>query len=180
MERETSGTGYWARLVKALLGRPEQPALVGDPALLAKIAALELDLRERDEGIERMRAEYGRLEAARQQAAQGGGQEQLERLFKKLTGPLSNLDTLASSARAGREVQISDLLDLFAGLEKELNRAGLERIGDVGEATVFKSAVHQRMSGGTVHEGAPVTVRIPGYRWKEKILLKSMVSAKED
>jgi hypothetical protein len=35
------------------------------------------------------------------------------------------------------------------------------------------------MSGGTVHLGTPIIVRLPGYRMGEKVLMKAMVTTKE-
>jgi molecular chaperone GrpE (heat shock protein) len=101
-------------------------------------------------------------------------------LFKRLAGTLGNLNVLTAMAEAGREVDTGDLIQLIKGLEKELDRAGLEPIGAVGEKTLFAVASHQRMSGGAVHEGVPVVVQIPGYRLGGKILSKALVSARAD
>ena len=90
---------------------------------------------------------------------------------------MANLATLTAAAEAGQEVEAGDLIHLLRSLEKELHRAGLESIGRVGEQAGFDVACHQRMSGGAVHAGTPVTVQLPGYRLGEKILLKAMVSA---
>jgi molecular chaperone GrpE (heat shock protein) len=180
-------TGYWKRLFAALLGRDAQAT--GLPAgpepgaqaaeANAKAATLEMDLRERDEKIEQMRIEYEALQASRERAVGEAGQEQLDKLFKKLSGALSNLMGLTELAEAEKDVQVADLVDLIKGLEKELTRAGLERIGTAGENTEFDVALHQRMSGGAVRAGTPVAIRLPGYRTRQKILLKAMVSAGE-
>jgi molecular chaperone GrpE (heat shock protein) len=146
----------------------------------ARIASLEMDLVERDKRIDEMQSEYAALQAAKERASVGAGQDQLERLFKKLAGPLANLSVLTAMAEMGREVEVGDLVQLIKGLEKELARAGLEPMGKVGEKTVFDVTCHQRMSGGAVREAVPVTVQIPGYRVGEKILIKAMVSAGED
>jgi molecular chaperone GrpE (heat shock protein) len=147
--------------------------------LHAQVAGLRLDVEERDQRIEAMQREYAALQVAKEKVAGDGGQEQLERLFKKLAGPLSNIAALTDLGKAGRDIAANDLLGLFQSLEKELARAGLERVGTVGEATNFDTALHQRMSGGTVHAGTQVVVRVPGYRQGEKILLKAMVSTRE-
>jgi len=185
-------TGILKRLWGALLGRdtargePRTPLVEPCPPdeqraqLLARVASLEMDLIEQDQRIEQMRAEYAALQAARERAGAEAGQDQLERLFKRLAGTLGNLNVLTAMAEAGREVDAGDLIQLIKGLEKELGRAGLEPIGQVGEKTLFAVASHQRMSGGAVHDGVPVIVQIPGYRLVEKILIKALVSARED
>jgi len=127
-----------------------------------------------------MQREYAALQAARGRAAAGAGREQVERRFKKLACILSNLAVLAGAAEAGRDVASADLLALFHSIEKELNRAGLERIGAPGATSAFDASIHQRMSGGTVSAGTPVVVRAPGYRMGESVLLKAMVSAREE
>jgi len=185
-------TGILGRLWGALMGRNAPPTEVpssrvepGPPdeqraRLLARVASLEMDLVERDQRIEQMRAEYATLQAARERAGAEAGQDQLEKLFKTLAGTLGNLNVLTAMAEAGREVEAGDLIQLIKGLEKELHRAGLEPIGQVGEKTLFAVASHQRMSGGAVHEGVPVVVQIPGYRLGEKVLSKALVSARAD
>jgi molecular chaperone GrpE (heat shock protein) len=171
---------YLDTLWKALLGGAETAGPAGDDAAWrAKVAALELDLVEAKRRAEKMREEYASLQTERDRASTAGGQDQLERLFKKLAGPLSNLAALADMAEAGGEVAASDFAQLVRSLEKELARAGLERIGKAGEETSFDTALHQRMSGGSVHAGTPVTVRVPGYRAGEKIVLKALVSTRE-
>ena len=200
-------SGYWKRLWMAMCGRlppeatvtPVAPAVpvppetsattilevpvttaAPAPEWQARLAALEMDLRERNALLERMKQEYAALEQARDRTAASAGQEELERLFKKLAGPLSTLTTLASAAESGKNVIATDMAQLVRGVEKPLAAAGLEPIGAPGQKTGFEVALHQRMSGGTVREGTPVTVHIPGYRLGQKIIQKAMVSAKED
>lgn len=179
--------GYWRRLFAALRGRDggaPAPTSGDDAGLRARIAALEMDLGERvrqhDERIEAMRQEYERLQLARAQAASGAGEAEIERLFKKLAGPLSNLVALSVLATHGQSVETADVFALLRDLEKELARFGLEPIGAAGEGTAFDIACHQRMSGGSVHAGTPVVIRLPGYRLRQKVLLKAMVSTSEE
>ena len=97
--------------------------------------------------------------------------------MKKLSGPLSNIAVLRDAATAGEEVRVDDLLRLVTSLEKVLTRAGLEVIGHAGDATRFDSALHQRMSGGRVSDGVRVKIEVPGYRLRERVLQKALVSA---
>ena len=174
---------YFSELLSALAGRagPGAAPVAADGVAegQARLAALEMDLRERDERITSMQKEYANLEAAGKRAAAGAGADQLQALFKKRAAPLSNLAALAAMADEGREVAAADLVSLLRSVEKQLKAAGLEPVGRVGEAVVFDVAVHQRMSGGTVSAATPVVVRTPGYRLGDKVLLKAMVTAKE-
>ena len=185
---------YFKQLVNAILGKAQPPMQIEPPqpppsavrlapeqALpeSSRIAALEMDLRERNERIAAMQKEFTNLEEAANRSAAGAGAEQLEQLFKRLSAPLSNLDALLAIADEGREVTVGDLANLVRSVERQLKAAGLERVGEVGAQLPFDLVLHQRMSGGAVSEGAAVTVRTPGYRFGEKILLKAMVTAKE-
>jgi len=169
---------YWAQLWDALTGHTPAAAPPAN-ATPARIAVLEMDLRERDERIAAMRKEYATLETAGQRTAAGAGADQLEQLFKKLAAPLSNLTALAAMSDAGREVTVADLLRLVRSVEKQLANAGLETIGEVGASVPFDLALHQRMSGGSVGPGATVVIETPAYRFRDKVLLKAMVTAKE-
>jgi len=172
-------TGYWRRLWAALRGRDAAAGAIERPddpvELKATVASLRLDLEERDERIAAMRAEYERLEASKQQSTAAAGQEELIAFLKKLSAPLSNITVLRAAAEAGEPVQVGDLLDLTASLEKVVTRAGLEPIGHPGQATHFDSAAHQRMSGGSVRDGATVTIEVPGYRFGKRVLQKALV-----
>jgi len=173
-------TGYFHRLFAALLGRDVSSGgvdLPDDPAKLkAIVASLRLDIEERDGRIAAMRGEYEQLEASKAQSTASAGEEELISLMKKLSGPLSNIAVLRAAAAAGEDVQVDDLLRLLASLEKVLSRAGLEGIGHSGEASRFDPVSHQRMSGGSVREGVPVKIEVPGYRLGERVLQKALVS----
>jgi molecular chaperone GrpE (heat shock protein) len=162
----------WAVLRAGGGGAPE--STTGDPHL--RTAALEMDLRDRDEEIRRLRQEYDRLreQATRQQAeAAAGG---FEAVARKLAPLLSQLVTVQTLAEAGRALRIEDVLALFGKVEQSLTEAGLTRLGAVGAEEPFDTRRHQRMSGGDVRDGDPITVRFVGYRLGETVLLKAMVS----
>lgn len=179
--------GYFSRLFAALAGSAAGPGAASAAAgvmdsaeaeVQARLASLELDLRERDQRIAAMQKEYGTQEAAGRRAALGAGREQLAQLFAKLASPLANLATLAALAEQGREVGVADIVSLYRSVEKQLAAAGLAQLGGVGEQTTFDVSVHQRMSGGAVSAGTEVTVQMPGYRFGDKVLLKAMVTAR--
>ena len=174
----SSTPSCFGRLVDALMGR--SPGASGGQGHSSRIRALEMDVEDRDRRIEQMRREYADLQASRDRAVDGAGQDQTIRLFKRLAGTLSNLSALAAYQEAGRDVAPADFGALARSLEKELGKAGLERIGLPGETAPFDAAIHQRMSGAAVRDGVPVHVRMPGYRVGAQVLLKAMVSGPED
>ena len=139
-----------------------------------------MDLHDRDKRIEQMQKEYASLSGEKDRAGSDAGKEQMEKLWKSLSGSLSNIATISDMIKAGKEVESSEFVTLFDNLEKTLQRNGLQRIGKVGEKCEFNSSLHQRMSGGTVHQGREVAIRIPGYRTEQSIITKAMVTARED
>ena len=175
---KTDRMNYLTRLLAALCGRQSAPLSEGETR--TRLAKLELDLCDRDEKIARMQQDYAALQQEKARAAAGAGEEQMERLFKKLCGPLATLSTLAHAARSGQEVAAGDLADMVVSVEKALHGGGLEAIGEPGTEAAFDSALHQRMSGGAPRSGENVRVRLPGYRLGKKVLQKAMVSGKEE
>lgn len=175
---------YFYRLFSALAGQdypaPAGDSSAGDAQLRSRIASLEMDLREREQRIQTMQKEYELLDGDKQRAISDSSQQQLEKLLKKLTGPLSNAAMLSTAVQGGQQVDVKDLIVLFNDIEKELARFGLQKMGVPGEHTTFDTAIHQRLSGSSVSAGTPVTVRIPGYRLNDRILLKVMVTTREE
>ncbi|CAK0774302.1 molecular chaperone GrpE [Gammaproteobacteria bacterium] len=141
----------------------------------ARVAALELDLRDRDKEIRQLRQEYElqREQTLRQrnEAAAVG----FESLARQLAPTLSQLATMQALADMDRAVQVEDILKLFEKVEQVLTRAGLTRIGTVSAMTTFDPRAHQRMSGVDLDDGDPVIIRFVGYRLGEIVLLKAMV-----
>lgn len=155
--------------LKALAGNAPQD-------MRNRIAALELDLRQKDDEIAALREEYERLrqqgERERSSAA-GAGFDALARRLAPLLSQLATMQSLAGGERAPR---LEDVFKLIGMLERALDESGLMRIGAAGEETAFDTRWHQCMSGDEIDDGDRIRVRFIGYRHGENILLKAMVS----
>ncbi len=172
---------YLARLVAAILGRDTMAGLPTDVVeLRSRVATLEMDRTERDQRIAKMKQEYEQVQLARERATENAGSEELEQFFTKAAAPLSNLAALAAAAKEGHAVEVNDVLQLAGSLAKVFARAGLEQIGAPGEQASYNANLHQRMSGGSVASGKAVKLCVPGYRLGNKVLLKAMVTSRED
>ena len=168
-------TGWMARIrtaCVALFATADQR--VRDPG--ARAAALELDLRERDGDIRRLRQEYERAAQEAQRELAGAAAAGVDALARSLAPLLSQLATMQALADSGRVVRAEDLLKLFGKVEAGWRESGLERIGTVGGACGFDTRLHQRLSGADLADGDAVVVRFVGYRLRGNILLKAMVS----
>ncbi len=158
----------------ALFGSGDQRAR--DPG--ARAGALELDLRERDSEIRRLRQEYDLFARQAQRGQAGAAEAAVDALARSLAPLFSQLATMQALADSGRAVRAEDVLKLFGKVEAGLRESGLERIGTVGDICRFDARLHQRMSGADVADGDDVVVRFVGYRRRDNILLKAMVSRK--
>ncbi len=170
-------TGWMARIrtaCVALCGSGDRRAR--DPG--ARAAALELDLRERDSDIRRLRQEYERSAQQAQREQAGAAAAGVDALARSLAPLFSQLATLQARSDSGRAVRAEDLLKLLSKVEVGLRDSGLERLGTVGDTCEFDTRLHQRMSGADVADGDAVVVRFVGYRLRGDVLLKAMVSRK--
>jgi molecular chaperone GrpE (heat shock protein) len=168
-------TGWMVRIrtaCVALFGSGDRRA--HDPG--ARAAALELDLRERDSEIRRLRQEYERTVQQAQRDQAGAAAAGVDALACRLAPLLSQLATMQALADSGRAVRAKDVLTLFGKAEAGLGESGLERIGAVGDTCGFDTRLHQRMGGADVADGDAVIVRFVGYRLRGDILLKAMVT----
>jgi len=146
---------------------------------LTRAATLELDLRDRDQEIRRLRQEYDRLQEQAERQQTGAAAVGFEALARRLAPLLSQLATMQALAAAGRTLRSEDILKLFGKVEGVLAEAGLVRVGEVGAEEPFDTRRHQRLSGADLGDGDPVTVRFVGYRLGETVLLKAMVSRQD-
>ena len=163
----------------ALAGQPTAPPPEpGTPE--ATIAALRLDLDERDRRIAALLKEAEAAGRAAPAEAESAAAERMNKFLRKLAPLLAQADAMRQFAAEGRPLKAEDAFALVARIEKTMAEEGVERIGAAGEETVFDSRLHQRMSGGDVSDGAAVKVRFAGFRQGERILSKAMVSRKED
>ena len=169
MSRETRGrraglAGIW----RALRRSGEDPR--------ARLAAAEIDLRERDAEVAGLRAEYERLSGEYECAlaeARGAG---MQALAGQLAQPFAQLASMQALAERGREVSVADVLKLVARAEAVLLEAGMTRLGVVGERAVFDPHLHRPLADGEIAPGTAVTIRFLGYRLGETVLLRALVS----
>lgn len=143
----------------------------------ARLAALEVDLRERNAEVAQLRTEYQRLSSDRERVRAEARREGAQALAERLAQPLSQLATMQVLAESKRDVSVSDVLKLVARAESALLAAGATRVGAVGEQVAFDPQLHRPLADSEVVSGADVRVRFIGYRLGEAVLLKAQVSA---
>jgi molecular chaperone GrpE (heat shock protein) len=152
------------------------PAPGAPPPPATRAAALELDLAERDLRIEALLVEVAAAKEGAKAGADAASAARVAALLKRLAPLLSQADAMRHFAGGAQGVRVEDALTLLGKIEKVLAEEGLQRIGESGVDSVFDPRLHQRLSGGDVNDGDPVTIRFPGYRLGETVLSKAMVS----
>ena len=146
----------------------------------ATIAALRLDLDERDHRIAALLKEADEARDASRGDAESVATERMNKLLRRLAPLLAQADAMRHFATEGKPLHAEDAFMLMAKIEKSLAEEGVERIGEAGADAAFDQSLHQRLSGGDVRQGDPVRVRFVGFRQSGKILSKALVSRKED
>ena len=155
------------------------PPAEPDPAE-TRIAALRLDLDERDRRIEALLKEADEQRGAALGEAESVAAERMNKLVRRLAPLLAQADAMRHFETEGKPLRAEDAFMLMAKIEKALAEEGVERIGEAGADAPFDQSLHQRLSGGDVRQGDPVRVRFVGFRQAGKILSKALVSRKED
>ena len=146
----------------------------------ARIAALRLDLDERDRRIEALLKEADEARDTSRGDAESVAADRMNKLLRRLAPLLAQADAMRHFETEGKPLRAEDAFALMAKIEKSLAEEGVERIGEAGADTAFDQSLHQRLSGGDVRHGDPVRVRFVGFRQSGKILSKALVSRKED
>jgi len=146
----------------------------------AQLAAVELDLRERDAELDRLRAEYDRLARASERARAEATEAGVAALAGRLARPLSQLATMQALCEAGREVRVGDVLKLAKGVEAALLENGVRRVGGLGEQVAFDPRLHQPLTQVELQPGLAVRIRFHGYRLGETVLLRAQVSPHDE
>jgi len=113
---------------RALRGLPPAPG--EDTAQLeTRIAGLEMDLKQRDEQIVRLRQEFALQAQQAEQAVAQAGTSELEALAKRVAPLLAQLATLQAMSDGGRDVRPADVLKLAGKIKQVFLEAGLIPLG---------------------------------------------------
>jgi len=164
----------------ALVG-DAQPAPSPEPGSPeATIAALRLDLDERDRRIEALLKEAEAARGAAPAEAESAAADRMHKLLRRLAPLMAQADAMRQFEAEGKPLRAEDAFALMGKIEKALAEEGVERIGEAGAEVAFDQSLHQRLSGGDVRAGDPVRVRFVGFRKGKAILNKALVSRKED
>ncbi|NTU54050.1 MAG: nucleotide exchange factor GrpE [Chlorobiaceae bacterium] len=141
------------------------------------VAALRLDLAERNEEVARLRKEYALQKEESRGQIDRAATEGIEGLIRQCAGPLATLSAMRARHREQGDVNPVDLFHVLASFEKILAERGLQPIGVVGEEAPYDPSLHQMLDGSRPQPGEPVQIRFAGYRFKGKLIAKAQAGA---
>lgn len=157
----------WQRLVSALKGADKHESRT--------LAALRLQLEERNREVERVKKEYAlQREQARLQGEQAVG-DALEGIVRECAAPLATLAAMEARHRKQGDLHPPDLFRVVASLQTPLARRGMEQIGQVGEELSYDPALHQVLDNARLEPGDSVRIRFVGFRFNGKLVSKAQV-----
>lgn len=142
-----------------------------------ELRELRLVVAERDRSIERSHAVLERLRGGAEQDAEQRARADVERLVAAIGAPLVQFVTQDHLHRSGKvSVRVDDVLRVGASLVRVLREAGVDTVGEVGEAEPYDPERHDPLSAETsVAAGEEVVVRVVGLRYRGRVLRKAGV-----
>jgi len=142
-----------------------------------EIQSLKLDLRERDETIQKLRQEIERLQARQEETIAEHLEKRMGALFSDLASPASQILTQEFLLeKEQKPIQARDVLIVARRIVRSLERHGLVFEGKAGEQTAFDPNRHTPIAAGDHPQaGQPVTVRFAGTSYAGRIITKAGV-----
>ena len=156
---------------------PESPAL----ALQSELQKLRLELAERQQIIATLKQELDRERQGEQNRLNQTLQSETEQLFSDIASPVSQLLTQAHLLETeGKPVVPQDILTVAKRLIRSLEKKGLTINGTLGETIPFDANYHQPLnSQQEISSGTPITIKIVGIAYQQKVLKKALVERAE-
>ena len=161
------------------------PPPVSAPAAQDKLAqerdtqALRLELKAKEETIQRLKQEIERLRARQEQFSAESAGVRFEELLRTIAPPAAQLITQADLIESqGKPVQAKDVLAVAQRMLRALERQGMAVEGRVGSQEKFNPARHQPLNAALeLLEDQMVTIRFVGISYQGKIISKAIVEA---
>jgi molecular chaperone GrpE (heat shock protein) len=170
----------WGLLVGRTTPQPAAPPAdsPADQARLAAESALasaRIDLEQARKETEALRRTLDGERGGRQDAIDAAKAARLAPVMTDLAETLAQLALQRRLIEEGKPVAASDVAALAAGIAETLDRVGLAQLGAPGDRAAFDPALHQSLAGPPPAAGAPITVRMPGFRFGGQIVRRASV-----
>ncbi len=168
-------------LQQLLRPSPAPPTSEPTLALQTELQNLRLELKERDQTITTLKQELDRQRQGEQTRLNQTLQSETEQLFREIASPISQILTQAHLLETeGKPVSPQDILTVAKRLIRSLEKKGLTLDGTLGETVPFDANYHQPLnSQQQITQETPVTIKIVGIAYQQKILKKALVERAE-
>lgn len=142
-----------------------------------RIQALEMEIAQRDQSIERLQND---LQAVQEQAGIAGKDKTIaviDQLFRDIASTVTQILTQAYLLEVeNKPVQAADVLQVARRLIRVLERNGLKIEDTPGTITPFDPSRHAPGDASlTISPGQPVQINLAGLSYQGKIIRKAMV-----
>ncbi len=161
---------FWSR-------KPQKPSSSDTEllALRAEVQSLRLTLQEREAELQRLR-QQGERAPAQVEALLAA---RLEALFQELAAPVAQLLLQGALIEKGQAVAARDMWLVAQRLIAVLKAQGVEICDPLGASVRFDPDRHMSL-GAPMQAGQPALVRLPGVRYRGRILHKAGVVPAEE
>jgi len=147
-----------------------------EPVFDSKKGALELELNELKNELIKEKEFNKALIRDSEKAAAAGKDSELERIFANIAVPLSQLLLQESLLRGGKQIANEDIMKIVLSLLNIFKEEDLTVLGVPGDEVKYSVDEMQPLRGDynpTVNES--VLIKIPGFKYKGKIIRKSFI-----
>jgi molecular chaperone GrpE (heat shock protein) len=159
----------------ALTGKPSEESLSMAPDVASvkrELAEIQLDLMDARKLLSVQRSTIDELRAS----LDSGIDHNLERLFREIATPLSQLRMQEALLESGTQVSGASVMALARQVAERVERSGLEPIGSFGETVDFDPQSCEPLSAdSSLSWGEEVVIRFIGYRYGGRVVRKAMV-----
>jgi molecular chaperone GrpE (heat shock protein) len=121
--------------------------------------------------------EYQRLQAKFDQAVEQSQDRERLAIFRLLEPFLMQLPVLAEDIEEGNVISPADVIGLLKMIPDRLRGIEIERIGEIGQQVEFDLRKHtpSLSNKGLIKSGQIVTIAVPGYRYRDEIVMQAEV-----
>lgn len=139
-----------------------------------------MELEQRSELVDRLRAEVERSRAGSENAARQQSDADLHRLVAAIGAPLVQWHTQAHLHRSGSAaISVDDALDVGARLVRLFGEFGVQTTGAIGEVVPFDPDRHDPLSAAAIAPSRPVVIRVVGLSCRGRMVRKAAVDLAE-
>ncbi len=149
-----------------------------DVATRTRIQKLELELRERDEALNAVKADLERERASESERLDERVRERLNKLMDDLSGPLQQLLTQNFLVeKQGNALEAKDVLAVARRLVRTFEQHGLSIEVEPGATVDFDPNTHETIGQpATLEPGQSAVVKLPSLAFNGRLLRKAGVA----